>query len=79
MAKIYHLIDMKEPQGYLTLKAQRLPILRQIKELQRQLDELDKPFIEGLESEYRQRGWHDPKGAAQNEIKKMHKKFDLKY
>lgn len=69
---------MKTPDGYLHLHQKRLPILQKIRELQRELDALDAPFIEAMAKSGDYAGWVDPMNQARIDLQKLHKKNLLK-
>lgn len=68
------LIDMT----YNDIKERRHNLLWQRAQIDRQLRELDAPLIEQMAASEDYRHWHDPKGGAELDLKKMHKKHDPK-
>lgn len=63
---------------YEDIKPLRHAILAQMKELQRQLDELDAPIIAKMAATDEYQRWANPSGVAALDLKKMHKKHDPK-
>lgn len=61
---------------YAELKPKRHAILAQMRELQRQLDELDAPLIDKMAASDEYQRWANPRGVAELDLKKMHKKHD---